>query len=235
MPLGQGRFDAYIQEMTGGTDDIRLPIMAMNPMAKPHLAAFVDALIHADAERALVEACRVAAARLAHVPGALRVALVPMDDVGGGWTDRHLSDAQHRFESHVEAKRGFATAYAWASEPVDTERYREVVLESIYRAAYVARHGNPRTVGEALVQEGAAMRFAGRPHPVEPLAPSLRARVEAHHHDARRATLFAIMYGDDAARRVGHAPLGFPAGAGFVVALADAWDAPPPERRLASD
>lgn len=40
MPLGRDCFNRYIQTLTGRGDDVALmPLVAMNPMGKPHVAA----------------------------------------------------------------------------------------------------------------------------------------------------------------------------------------------------
>lgn len=218
MPRDMARFREYVARLTGGTGDVVLPLTAANPMGREHVAAHVQALIDRGAEARAAQWLREAEARLVRVPATLRVALLVVDDVAGGWTDRGLTDAQHRFECAREAKRGFATAYAWTSEPPDLDALRIETLASVYRAAYVLRHGEARTLREAMRQEGLALAFAGA-RLTEPRA--ARAVLDAHLDDPRFATLFAGMYGDPFAERAGHKPLGVPGFAGFAVGLAE--------------
>src|SRR5438874_7444433 len=117
-PRDMARFRAYLDLLRSGTDDVGVPVVAFNPMAKPHVAARLDALLAMDAEGAARAACAEAGARLPIDAGEWRVALQVPDDVAGGWTDRYLTDAQHRFEGAAEVKRGFATALLWAGEPL---------------------------------------------------------------------------------------------------------------------
>src|SRR5262245_26188204 len=98
LPRGMERFQAYLALMTGGTKEMLLPLSLLNPMGKEHVAATLDALLAIDAEAVAEEAVADARRRLADVPGELRVALVVVDDVGGGWTDRYLTETRHRFE-----------------------------------------------------------------------------------------------------------------------------------------
>jgi hypothetical protein len=53
---GLARFRPYLEVMIGGTEDIVLPIQAFNPMAKPHVAGMLDALLGLGAEDLAVEA-----------------------------------------------------------------------------------------------------------------------------------------------------------------------------------
>ena len=194
MPRGMERFRAYIARMTGGSGDLALPIAAMNPMGKEHMISAVEAWIACGAEEAAVEAVREAAQRFSHRPDRLRVALVLADDVAGAWTNRWTTDFAHRFESAALYKRDFAVGLLWASEPPSAERVRAVVLQSIGRAVYEREHGRARTLREKLEQERFASVPLGPPPPAE-------------HLDATDApTLFACLYGDEAAKSLGYSP-----------------------------
>lgn len=215
MPRDMARFQEYLKRMQDGTRDVVLPIMGANPMAKPHMLAFADALLAAGAEGAVARALAEAEKRLAHVDLALDVALVPMDPMGG-WTDREQNEAANRFGHRAALKRGFTTVYAWHGEPFDAATLREETLAQVYRAAHAARHGDPTDLGALLAQEGRALRFAGARLP--PPTESTRAAVLAHRGDRHVSELFAAMYGDASARRVGHAPLGVEERGGWKVA-----------------
>ena len=195
MPRGMERFRAYLARMTSGSSDLALPIAAMNPMGKEHMISAVEAWIACGAEEAAVEAVREAAQRFSHRPDRLRVALVLADDVAGAWTNRWTTDFAHRFESAALYKRDFAVGLLWASEPPSAERVRTVVLQSIGRAVYEREHGPARTLREKLEQERFASVPLGPPPPAE-------------HLDATDApTLFACLYGDEAAKSLGYSPL----------------------------
>jgi hypothetical protein len=226
LPRGMERFRAYIATMTGGTDDLVLPLVAMNPMGKEHVAAMLDALLAVGAEAAAGRAVAGADARLARsaaaelAPAQLRVGLVLADDLKGGWTERHLSEAQHVFGAWSEVKRGWSTATLWTSEAPSLDVVEREARAACYRAAHVARFGTPRTLREHAVQEGRVARFAGIAWPA--LSAATRA-VLAPLLDARdNPTIVAAMYGDEVARKVGHRPLGVPERAGFGLGLEDA-------------
>lgn len=200
LPRGMERFRAYLATLTGGGDELALPLAAMNPMGKEHMLRAVDAWIAAGAEESAAAAVREATPRLADAPGRIRIGLVIADDIAGAWTNRLTTDFAHRFESAALYRRDFAVALLWASGPASADRARREVLLSLARAAYERTHGIARTLRERLAQEHDALRFAGgKPGPLPP----------AELLDASDApTLFACLYGDEAARSLGYTPLG---------------------------
>jgi hypothetical protein len=224
LPRGTERFQAYIALMTGGTNEMVLPLSLLNPMGKEHVAATLDALIALDAEAVAADAVADAQRRLADVPGELRVALVVVDDVGGGWTDRYLTETRHRFEADGERKRGWATALFWTSEQPSPRGVREATLAAVYRAAYKLRHGTPRTLAQMMAQEGQAAAFAEVAPPTLPPAEldTIRAVIEPRRDTTRFPVAFACLYGDEAAIAVGYPPLGLPPRAGYTLALIEA-------------
>jgi len=116
-PRDMRRFREYIQTMTGGTDDVVLPIGLANPMAREHALSRVDELIALDADASGAAAARDAEVRLRDVPGPeIKASIVLVDDVGGGWTNRYTTEAMARFPSRGALKRPFATALVWTSE-----------------------------------------------------------------------------------------------------------------------
>lgn len=88
MPRGFERFWKYIETLRGGTDDIALPIGAMNPMGHDHNAAKLDELLAFDAEAVAAKALIEGEQRLAQVDGELKICLCVCDDARGQWTNR---------------------------------------------------------------------------------------------------------------------------------------------------
>ena len=93
------RFATYLRTMfnADGSDLELAPLAMMNPMAKPHVAALLDALIAMDADGAASDAAALTAPVLAELPGDYRAALVIADDLKGGWTNRYAYEFQIRF------------------------------------------------------------------------------------------------------------------------------------------
>lgn len=228
IPLGWSRFKAYLDTMTGGTDDIVLPLVSMNPMGKPHVAAMIDTLMAFDAEAVVVAVIAEVTQRLARIKGQLKVALVATDDAHGGWTNRYLSEMQMRFEGKRHLERGWVVVPIWTSETWTPERVREETLASIYRSIYLQAHGTPKVLQDMMTQEGLAGVFAGATQPAldpEDLEYTCEV-IRPYRSSTDYPTIFACLYGDEAARSVGYPPLGLSPRAGYAVALCEAQQNP---------
>ncbi|HSH80508.1 MAG TPA: hypothetical protein VLA19_18420 [Herpetosiphonaceae bacterium] len=222
IPLGMTRFQRYIKVMTGGTDEMVLPLTAMNPMGKPHVAEALEALLAMGAEEVAAAAVEEAGRRLAHLEGRLRVGMVMADDTRGGWTNRYLTEINHRFASKAQASRGWAVALCWTGETWTRERVREEMLAALYRSLYVERHGAPATLGQMMAQEGLAAVWSGGQPPALDADDLLYTRdvIRPYRDTTAFPTVFACLYGDEAARSVGYPPMGLSERAGYAVA----WD-----------
>src|SRR5688500_2052541 len=148
MPRGMERFREYIKTMTDAeTGDLALPLVAMNPMGKDHVPALIDEYLALGAEAIAAEAVRGAGSVDRAAAGTdYRVALVVSDDLKGGWTNRWASEYSHRIEGAAIAKRGWLVGILWTSEPASAQHVRDAVLTSIYRADYLQRHADRKSV-----------------------------------------------------------------------------------------
>jgi hypothetical protein len=214
----------------------------MNPMAKDHVPALLDALLALDADGVGRRAAEEVSASLADLPGRWRTGLVVADDLGGGWTNRFACEFGLRFGSGDPRdapgeippklpKRFWLTGVLWSSEPASARAAREAILTAAHRFSYMHRHGTPRTVRDKMAQEGYVLAMSGCAGPVlDPddldysravLAPLLDA------DDMR--TAIECLFGDAAGRTLGFTPRGLSPGAGLAVALHDArQDRTPP-------
>lgn len=225
MERGGDRFKRYLATLTGGGDDIDLlPLVALNPMAKPHVAAYVDALIALGGEEVVAEALGEAATRLRDVAGRLKVGLAVADDEQGGWTNRFFSEASLRFDLAASLSRGWMSVVCWSSEPPTAEGIYADTLASAYRSAYVLAHDPAATLEQRMRQEGAASLFARASAPAlaeDELAYSQEV-IAPFRDSADYPTVMACLYGDEAAASLGYPALGLGPRAGFAVALAEA-------------
>jgi hypothetical protein len=222
LPRGFERFREYLQTMTGGSDELKLPLVAMNPMGKDHLPTFLDHLLAIDADSVGARALAEAASALAGESGDYRACLVVSDDFKGGWTNRYASEFSYRFEQRAMYRRAWLPALLWTSETYDAALVREEVLQCVYRVVHVQRHGAPRTLGEMLAQESYVMRSAGSTSPrLDDDDLSYTREVLREYMAATdRATLIAALFGDGAARELGYEPLGLSPRAGLALAAA---------------
>jgi hypothetical protein len=228
-PRDMARFHHYIAELTGGGNDVVLPIGMANPMAKEHALASLDQLLAVGAEEIGADAAHEAERRLGDVRTAeIKASIVLADDVGGGWTNRYTTEAMVRFPSRGALKRPFATALAWTSESPTPEQLRREVLAAIFRVAYQQRFGLAVALRDRLRQEGLAAAFAGvRPSFSDQQLERARGIIDNLGDDPPYPTTFAALYGDVAAEQLGYTRLGLPPRAGFEVAIAAAQQRDP--------
>ena len=226
LPRGRERFARYLHAMSGGTDDLVLPLPLFNPMGKAHVAEALDALIALDAEAEAIEAVDDATRRLQGIDADFRVGLVVADDLGGGWTNRASVEYNHRFCPDALLKWGWVVVPFWTTETPDRGSIRRAVLEMVYRTMFVQRHSRARTLGALLMQEGLSSAFAGAIDPVldaDDLAYSRTVLAPLRETPTTDwATIVCCLFGDESARTLGLAPLGLSPRAGLAVALADA-------------
>lgn len=221
LPRGPERFEAYVKLMTGPDDTLALPLAVLNPMAKPHVSEKLEQLLALDAETLAAEAVAEANGRL-ELETPIQLGLVVADDVAGGWTDRFLTDAKHRFEPG-ELRYGFATALLLASETYTAAAITQQVLAACYRTMSILEHGLPKTLRQMMAQEGGAAAFAGtEPALDEDELEYTREVIAPHLGSDAFPVAFACLYGDEAARSVGYRPLGLSQNAGFRLAALEA-------------
>jgi hypothetical protein len=221
LPRGFERFREYIATMVDAeTKDLKLPLVAMNPMGKDHLPVFLDALIAIDADAVAARAVADTAPALAHDPGAFKVVLVVSDDLKGGWTNRYTSELGHRFDEKPMHRRGWITGILWTSDTYTAAGVADEVRLCIHRAAYIQRHGYARTLGEMIAQEREAMAHARVEGPqLEPDDLEYTRQVlEPYMPRTDRATHIAALFGDEAAKQLGYEPLGLSPRAGLALA-----------------
>jgi hypothetical protein len=224
MPRGFDRFREYLSTMIEPeTGDLKLPLVAMNPMGKDHLPVFLDRLLALDADGEAARAAAEAEENLSNRPGEFRVTTVVSDDLMGGWTNRYASEFGYRFGGKPYYKRGWIAALLWTSETYTLERVHEEVLSCIYRLAHIQQHGYAHTLGEMMAQEGYAMAMAGATTPTlddDDLAYT-RTVLAPYLDQTGEPTLIAALFGDPGAHELGYTPLGLSPRAGFALALHD--------------
>ncbi|MEF2280137.1 hypothetical protein V3W47_17735 [Deinococcus sp. YIM 134068] len=220
------RFRAYVSLIHSGPEF--LPLGAFSPMGKRQ-AEYLDALISLDAEGIAAQACEDMVRRLHTSPDCLRLLLVVVDEPRNGWTQRWLTDAEWRFQGKYDGLPqdrpavGFdrwVTVQLWTDSPVSFQAVFSEVCGSVVRALRQRRLGLPITLRDHLTQEGEAARFAGEHIHINAEELAYTREVLCPHLDSTHwPTIFAALYGDEAARAVGFPPLGLSHRAGFALAL----------------
>lgn len=224
IPRGRLRFEQYLRTISSrdGTDIELVPLLAMNPGAKDHVAALLDALLALDADGVGACAAEDAATALEDDPGDFKAALVVVDDLMGGWTNRYAYEYDLRRPAPGD-KRFWVTGFLWSSERASARAAQEAVLSAAYRTAYVQRHGPARTLRDLLAQEGYVMSAAGCSKPAldEDEIAYTRAVLSPLLDADDKRTIIECLFGDDAARTLGFTPRGLNPWAGLALALHD--------------
>ena len=206
--------------MLGNSDDIALPLRALNPQGKQHLNLRLDEMIAFGAEEVAAKTVQEAAERLGWIPNRFQVGLIIVDDADGSWSNRYITDYRHRFQHQNEVKRDWATALCWTSETWTPEAIRQEVLLVIYRTIFACLNGVAISLQDKLKQEGLASVFAGKHYPA--LSPAQTVRVKELIHQHKNTTdddlAFAYLYGDSVAKAAGRKPAGLPDNAGLCYA-----------------
>lgn len=234
-PRNMERFHEYLRTIFGGEvsaeNDTPLlaPLIAMNPMGRTHVNERLAQLLALGAEEiaagAVVEAQQRLSADFAHYQGDYQHGLVIVDDLGGAWSNRFVTETGRFAAVKLDKYRWFTSRIFVSSEP-STTLVRQNVLSGIYRTLYLDRYGAPRSLRQMMEQEGRVGNFAAIPVDLDAddLAYSrevLQPYLDAEHYP----TCIAALLGDEAARTLGYPPLGLSAYAGIAVAIAD-WRNP---------
>jgi len=226
-PRNMERFYNYLATITGGHDDIEVPIVSLNPMGREHNVAKIDELLAFDAEKVAAQVVEEANARLVQIELSRRLSLVIVDNLGGLWSNRHLIEFSYccpqKIPKKTVIKQGFYEVGLFVSEIWTAEALRQTLLRVAYRLAHMHVYGLPKTVQHVMRQEGRALRFAGAPLTFAPDEMEYSRHVLAPHREAAdMPSMMAALFGDEAAHAFGYPPLGLSPRAGLEVALAEA-------------
>src|SRR5262245_46302669 len=213
-----------------------LPLLAINPMAKDHVTALLDAYLAMDADGLGARVAAEVAAQLADVPGDFKVGLVVADDLMGAGTNRYNDEFTFRFgpgqfrpggsppKRSRWLKDWWLTGVLWSSESASERAVREAILTAAHRVAYTHQHGPARTLRDMLAQEGQVMALAGCSGPTldaEDIAYTREVLIPYLDADDMR-TCIECLFGDEAGRTLGFTPRGLSPWAGLALALHDA-------------
>jgi hypothetical protein len=225
VPIGPERFDAYIAATVGGatkTADLKHPhLVSMNPMGKAHVTQMLQTYRDLKAEAAVQGVLDDLNARLP-CERTMRVGIVAVDDLKGGWTNSYLNDFGFRFKPLLDDGQHVTLVVPlWTTRTPSLAELQTLTLEFGYRAVYKIRYGDPTNLREMMRQEGFAAAFAGRHLTLETADLEYSRAVMHEYLDSLHVpTQFACLYGDAAAISVGYPPLGFSVRAGFEIGLA---------------
>lgn len=221
IPRGPERFNAYIAKLKDPrTDDMALPLGPMNPMGKDHIPALLDQYLELKADKLAQNIIDSLASKQLFGADEFRTALVIADDAHGQWTNRIATDFSHRFDCRPMFRRGWLVGLLWTSETPSTQIVEKTVLEAIYRGVYVQQYGFPSNLGGLIGQEGYTQAMSGGANRFDSEELDYtRQLLEPLFTAEDEPTLIAGLYGDTAAKELGHQLLGLSANAGLELGL----------------
>ena len=236
MPRNYERFKHYLRTIFQQDElGMRVPLLAMNPMGKEHVTVLLDHLLALNGDELGAQAAREASTELADVPGEFKIALVVVDDLKGGWTNRYANEFEYRcgwggVRSDAEIKlprrlkHFWLFGVLWTSEPASKQAVREAILTAAHRVAYQQLHGAARRLRDMIAQEGYVMTRAGCTAPAldaDDIAFTREVLVPFLDADGKR-TCMECLFGDAPGRSLGFTPRGLSPWAGLALALHDA-------------
>lgn len=215
VPRGPHRFRVYLSMMLNeAQNEMELPLAVFNPMGREAVATCLDRWIALGADEIAEQAIREAEAQGNQLRGDFRLALVLCDDKDGGWTNHAATEFSRRFETGALLRRGWIEGALWTSQEPSPQLARESILVAFFRAVYIERCGEARTLQEMLAQESFAAQQAGYERGSRDDAQEQQVReVVARHSDSTQwSILMACLFGDEVAGELGLPPIGMPGG-----------------------
>lgn len=219
---GRTRFDHYIGTMTDAAGEMKYPLSALNPMAKEHVPALLDAYLAMGGDEIGRQVMLATHHHHQTIAGEFQQCVVLADDLGGGWTNRIATDFTYRFESKPMMRRGWIVGMLWSSEPAASHHIERAVREGIGRAVHIARFGYATTLREMIAQERYAQSIADVSHDLDEDELAYNREVITPYLACdERPIQIACLYGDDAAAELGYEKMGLGRNAGFATPFDD--------------
>jgi len=232
LPKGRERFEAYLALMKDpATGDIKLPLSGMNPMGHNHLADLLDAYLAMDVDGKAVEALKgwqsepILQEAFANLN--MQTAFVLADDAKGQWTHRVAYEFDAIYHLKPLFRRGWLVALLWSSEAADSSRALTSLRQTVYRGAWIAAHGHAATLGDLIHQEGWVAKKLGLAQQLEEEELTFTHKIlKPYWNSEDEPVLLAGIFGDEAATKLGHPPLGLRSNAGIElgVSLNPQWN-----------
>ena len=211
------RFPRYLTLLGSTATTIIPPLNVINPMAKPHIATYLDQLISTDIDTRANTWITEVEALLGDL-GDYQHGFGVADDIAGGWTERSATEMRQRFTPPYQH---WLTTVLFASDTISISHIRGLLRATCYRHYHQTQHGIPTNLATMLAQEQGALRFGNicptlTPDDLVYTDHIIRPYLAATDYP----TQIAVLWGDDVARHNGFPPLGFSHAAGLAWACA---------------
>ena len=206
-PIAQQRFQHYLEKLQSDKNDLNLPIMGFNPMAKGVAKEKLQSLLDLHAEQLAKEAIDSLNDQWKeHLPlKTIRVVLNLADDVGGAWTNHYTTDYSSKFDIKPLVNRLFCAPHFWTSEHYTAHLIKERTIGYASRTIYALLHSLPQDLEGYLDQEifvAQQLKSAGKEVSQESLD-LITTFYEKHKHSSDYSLCFNFFYGDLASHFLG--------------------------------
>ena len=154
LPKGMERFDRFIRKLRGNAkDDISFPIAAYNPMAGEELHKLLKRLIKEEVEGYVEELLLDWNNNLSNEDQSLQIAVNLIDDEGGLWSQKYLTEFENRFKNQAMLRRKMIVMNLYRSEEITKDLIKRRLDETIHRNIYQFKKRVPKQAGEHIEQE----------------------------------------------------------------------------------
>lgn len=217
-PRTPQRFKEYLAMLQGNTqDDMSLPIVGFNPMAKEHILDKIKELEALQAEELITEVLReINLTTAGKTSDTITVVLNVADDLMGVWTNRYTTDYDSKFKLSAFIERKFCVPHFWTSESYSAELIKSRTRTYAYRMLYLLNHPMPMTLQDHVNQEAYVARKANLNSDIDESAYKILDRFYQQHRDSDdHSLIFNFFYGDDASDSLGYRTYGISGATGF--------------------
>lgn len=173
-------------------DDMHLPIAGFNPMAGSHTLMKLKELIGLDVEKRMIEHLGTFQESFDDAYN-LKVAINLIDDIGGSWSDRLITDYKNKFDNSGLLNRNFCVVPCWTSETFDMSIILKRATQCVIRAQFQFEYGIAKTLLEQIRQEQSAELSITGATPSE----QTMAFIKENQKEDKEALLVSFWYGKE--------------------------------------
>lgn len=223
-PRSPQRFKEYLTMLQGDTkDDMSLPIVGFNPMAKDHVLDKIAELESLHTEELITEVLREINMTTAGTANdTITVVLNVADDLMGAWTNRYTTDYDSKFKLSAFINRKFCVPHFWTSESYSAELIKTRASTYAHRMLYLSMHPSPVTLQDHVNQEAYVARNAALYSAIDENTYKDLDRFYQEHRDSDDYSLiFNFFYGDEASESLGYRTYGIRSATGFDYATSE--------------
>ena len=214
------RMARYLELMGAHADGVALPPLNLyNPMSKPHVASYIDALMALEIDHLAAHWINALDTATLPLPRDFQHGFAVVDDVAGGWTERSAVEMMVRSTDAYGPVHGWLTSVLFVSDPVDLTLIRQRLIATIARVAWPLPTHHQPTLAERLAHERIICAYAGCPHTLDADDLAYTRAVLTEYRDATAYHIHvAALFGDRIARHNGFPAIGLSDWAGIALA-----------------